>query len=246
MWHYLNMRKTYILAIFFFLNSCSVAPTVDSNWINSNCSKIYYNPSSCETYSNCSCNQSTKKNTCIFESGDKYVGYLKGDEFHGEGDYFWDSGAYFKGVWKNDVKWCGIERNGNTYFLYKDGRSTQGEAGVDWGIVAGAILIGAAAYAIADSGSSSGGDSYNSSSTNSYCTYSHNYKEYTIENPNYSWGGSCPFYHTYEEPEMCSVYRYHSRECDVGKACGDTCISEYKTCHVGKGSACNKNYRSYP
>ena len=53
-------------------------------------------------------------------------------------------------------------------------------------------------------------------------------------------------FHTYEEPEMCSIYTYHTRECDIGKACGDTCISDYKTCHVGRGSACNKNFKSYP
>jgi len=27
--------------------------------------------------------------------------------------------------------------------------------------------------------------------------------------------------------------------CRTGKACGDTCISREKTCHVGKGCACN-------
>ena len=70
-------------------------------------------------------------------------------------------------------------------------------------------------------------------------------KEITVDNPYAGWG-SCPSTHSYEEPEMCSAYTYASRECDIGKACGDTCISEYKTCHVGKGSACNLNYRSYP
>lgn len=28
--------------------------------------------------------------------------------------------------------------------------------------------------------------------------------------------------------------------CSVGKACGDTCISREKTCHVGHGCACDR------
>jgi len=30
------------------------------------------------------------------------------------------------------------------------------------------------------------------------------------------------------------------RVCDVGKACGDTCIAMTATCTVGSGCACNK------
>lgn len=29
------------------------------------------------------------------------------------------------------------------------------------------------------------------------------------------------------------------RVCDEGQACGKTCISKTKTCHVGRGCACN-------
>lgn len=28
--------------------------------------------------------------------------------------------------------------------------------------------------------------------------------------------------------------------CTKGKACGDTCIPKWKTCHVGPGCACNR------
>ena len=45
---------------------------------------------------------------------------------------------------------------------------------------------------------------------------------------------------------MCNSYSYATPKCDIGKACGNTCISSYDTCHVGRGSACNLNYRSYP
>ena len=236
--------------MFFFLSitGCSVAPVVDSNWIDSNCSKVYFKPTECvKTFSNCTCNTTTKINTCTYETGDMYIGFLKGESRHGLGDFYWADGTSYKGVWKNNEKWCGIEKEGASYALIRDGEVTYGEEGVDWDLVAGAVIVGAAAYAIADSSSSSGygGDSYSSSSSSSNCTYTHNYKEYTIKNPNI-WGGDRPLFHTYEEPEMCSAYLYHSRECDIGKACGDTCISDYKTCHIGKGSACNKSYKSYP
>ena len=234
----------YILASFLIIQSCSIAPTVDSNWISSNCSPVYYAPTTCGNFSNCTCNPSTKYHTCKVSDA-TYVGQIKGNDYHGKGEIRWNDGDTFKGVFKDSKKWCGIERHGSTYFLYRDGVPTQGEEGVDWGLVAGAVIVGAAAYAIADSASSSGGSSSGSSSP-STCTYSYNYKEYTIDNPNKLWGGSCPSYHIYDEPEMCSIYNYSERECDIGKACGDTCISEYKTCHVGKGNACNKNYRSYP
>ena len=58
--------------------------------------------------------------------------------------------------------------------------------------------------------------------------------------------GSCPDIY-YEEPLMCyrdEAYTF-TRYCDE-KACGDSCISTWKTCHVGRGTACNKNYRGYP
>ena len=29
------------------------------------------------------------------------------------------------------------------------------------------------------------------------------------------------------------------RVCSAGKACGDSCIARSKTCHKGKGCACN-------
>lgn len=247
LWHYQKVKNFFVIFLTLsILSGCEVAPVVDSSWISSNCTSVYYTPTPCsEKLSGCSCNESSKIKTCNLSDGGKYVGYFKGNNFHGKGDYYWKNGASFKGIWKNDKRWCGIEKNGSTYFLYRDGNPTQGEEGVDWGLVAGAAIIGAAAYAIADSSGSSGGNSYSAPSSSSTCTYTHNFREYTIENPNI-FGGSCPLFHTYEEPEMCSIYAYHTRECDIGKACGDTCISDYKTCHVGRGSACNKNFKSYP
>ena len=32
---------------------------------------------------------------------------------------------------------------------------------------------------------------------------------------------------------------YCCKVCSVGKACGNTCISREKTCHVGQGCACD-------
>jgi len=85
----------------------------------------------------------------------------------------------------------------------------------------------------------------NYSNRSQNCTYTHNYKSYTIKNP--SGFGSCPSYHNYEEPYMCGLNVYSSSpRCSVGKACGDTCINANNTCHVGRGSACNTIFRSYP
>lgn len=33
--------------------------------------------------------------------------------------------------------------------------------------------------------------------------------------------------------------QYCCKTCTVGKACGNTCISREKTCHVGPGCACD-------
>jgi hypothetical protein len=33
--------------------------------------------------------------------------------------------------------------------------------------------------------------------------------------------------------------RYCCRHCSTGKACGDSCIARWKTCHKGRGCACN-------
>ena len=32
---------------------------------------------------------------------------------------------------------------------------------------------------------------------------------------------------------------YCCKVCSTGKACGNSCIARWKTCHKGKGSACN-------
>jgi len=239
------MKNILLTLMVFGIVGCNVAPTVDSSWMNANCSSVYYNPSSCQNYSDCSCDAVTKNYSCTYYIG-KYFGQIKDGSFHGKGSFTWNDGSSFRGVYKDHKKWCGIEKNGSTYYLFRDGVYTSGEEGVDWGLVAGAVVIAAAAYAVADAaGDSSGGGGSSSSSSPSTCTYTLNYKEITVDNPYAGWG-SCPSTHSYEEPAMCSAYTYASRECDIGKACGDTCISEYKTCHVGKGSACNLNYRSYP
>ncbi|MFO0740371.1 MAG: hypothetical protein U0270_31030 [Labilithrix sp.] len=37
----------------------------------------------------------------------------------------------------------------------------------------------------------------------------------------------------------CTPAEKCCKVCDVGQACGKTCISKSKTCHVGRGCACN-------
>lgn len=54
-------------------------------------------------------------------------------------------------------------------------------------------------------------------------------------------------YGSYQTPLMCSQAPVNaSPRCTTGKACGNTCISASNTCHIGRGSACNVYYRSYP
>jgi hypothetical protein len=51
---------------------------------------------------------------------------------------------------------------------------------------------------------------------------------------------------SYDTPLMCSAAPAYSKRCSVGKACGNTCIDADDTCHVGRGTACNLTYHSYP
>lgn len=41
------------------------------------------------------------------------------------------------------------------------------------------------------------------------------------------------------EPPACEPPSGCCKICDAGKACGDSCISESFTCHVGDGCACD-------
>jgi hypothetical protein len=80
------------------------------------------------------------------------------------------------------------------------------------------VAVGAGAYALSRSG---GGGGY--TPTTSYAPSSN-----------------------YETPLMCYAAPNATRHCDIGKACGDSCIPAGNTCHLGRGSACNMNYRTYP
>ena len=199
----------------------------------------------CQSFGNCSCSSSTFLHNCKYSNGDYFFGKMNKNGQHGKGKYIWQDSSYFDGIWKDGEKWCGIEKRGNTYFLFRNGVSQQGEEGVDWALVGGAILVAGAAYAIAESAADSSGNNYSPSSNSpKTCAYNLNYTTYKVENSNYPWG-SCPSTHTYNVPSMCMSYSTGPK-CDVGKACGNTCINKYDVCHVGSGNACNLNSRSYP
>jgi len=241
------MRLIHTLLALLIIQNCTVAPTYNNNWNNNNCSSLPYFTPDTKSYSNCTqtISSSGKSYSCNQKEG-KYIGQLKNSKYHGKGKYIFKNGSAFKGTFKNGDKWCGVEKSAtsNSFYLYKDGIVSSDEAGVDWGTVAAAVVIAGAAYAIAESSSGSGGSPSSSSNNSVNCSYTYNYTEYTIKNPN-GWG-ECPSYNSYEVPQMCSIYSYESPKCDTGKACGNSCISKYDTCHVGKGSACNENYRTYP
>jgi hypothetical protein len=217
-------------------------PEYSSNWASSNCTSIAYFIPDNKEYQGCTYYSNTGNYACNYSNG-YYYGQLKNGDFHGNGKMTWKDGQSYEGTWKDGKRWCGVESKGNTFWEYKNGTPYQGEAGVDWGTVGALALIAGAAYALSEY---EGGDGYSPSTSSrpSRCTFTHNYKEYTIKNPNY---GDCPVFHYYEEPLMCYLASSNSKpRCNRGKACGDTCIEIGDTCHVGRGSACNENRRSYP
>ncbi len=229
------------------------------SWMKANCQSLGYTVYDTKRYDYCS-PPIEGVYTCGFPSESSYKSYkgkVKDGELHGAGILVEKSGHVYRGEFKDGEKWCGVEQKGNDFWTYKNGKVTYGKAGVDWGTVAAGVLIAGAVYAAADAASESGSGSsgYSSGNSSGYssgnyspskCSYTLNNKTIKIDNPYYSWG-SCPSSYSYEEPLMCnSTYSYASPKCDIGKACGNTCISSYDTCHVGRGSACNLNYRSYP
>lgn len=235
-------RALIYLFIVIYVSGCTSIPVIDQNWIESNCSSLaYFTP---DTNEKKGCFREDIQEgiyNCNASSGDKYIGQFKNNDKHGFCKYIWhEDGSSFEGVCKDNDFWCGIEKRGSTFFTYINGDYTQSEAGVDWDTVGAAVLIAGAIYVAAelaeDSGGYSGGD-YRYS-----CTYEVNGVEITRD----AQFGSCPDIY-YQEPLMChndNVYDF-TRYCDE-KACGDSCISTWKTCHIGRGTACNKNYRSYP
>lgn len=238
-----SLNKIIFTIFIFFLSTCTTVPQYNTSWAYTNCQSIGYFVSDSNQYQGCTYSSSTGNYSCNTSNG-SYYGEMKNGDLHGKGKYTWNTGQTFDGIWKDGKKWCGIESIGNTFWEYKNGVSYQGEAGIDWGTVGAVALIAGAAYALSEYEGGGGGGYTPSTSSSSprTCTYSYNYKEYTIKNPNY---GDCPIYHSYKEPLMCYASNSKPR-CNRGKACGDTCIEIYDTCHVGRGSACNENIRSYP
>ncbi len=50
----------------------------------------------------------------------------------------------------------------------------------------------------------------------------------------------------YNEPLLCSEDPYATRHCNIGKACGNTCIASSDECYLGRGTACNMTPKFYP
>ena len=229
------------------LIGCTTIPKVNSDWISANCSGLGYQTYDTKSYSNCThVGIDTGVYDCKYSSGGTYVGKIKNGDHHGRGLYTWKDGTIFDGIWKNGDYWCGIWREGNKFGEIRNGIVGQTkQAGADWGTIGALALIGGLIYAAAESGYGGGSPSSGNSSPVK-CSYNINNKTITVDNPNYAWG-SCPSSYSYKKPLMCSdTYSYASPKCNIGKACGNTCISSSDICHIGKGSACNNVYRSYP
>jgi hypothetical protein len=65
----------------------------------------------------------------------------------------------------------------------------------------------------------------------------------TCANTNCLGNGGGGYYNT---PLLCSQNPNGSPQCNMGKACGNTCIPVTNVCHVGAGTACNLSPKPYP
>jgi len=55
--------------------------------------------------------------TINFTNGDRYVGELKDDKFHGQGTYTWSDGSKYVGGYKNGGMWVGLHYNKEGYVI---------------------------------------------------------------------------------------------------------------------------------
>ena len=145
-----------LIIITFGVSSCTTIPTINSNWIAENCKSVGQFTTDSENYSNCSGNDNGTV-ACNYTNGSRWQGKLLNGRMHGVGQITWTDGTIFSGEMNNEKKWCGVEQNGSTFFVYKNGVAEQGIAGVDWGTVGAAILIIGVIGAAASGGGGSGG-----------------------------------------------------------------------------------------
>lgn len=235
------VRKITLCLTVAYLASCTTVPVVNGEWISSNCRSLPIFDPERTNVPNCSLTGSNWSYTCSLGNGE-YRGKFFNNKKHGYGVYEWSDGSKYEGIWREDKKWCGIETQGNTFYTHINGSATKNEAGVDWGTVGAVVLVAGAVALAAEGGGGGGGNDYSSNDYQSKCKYMVNGTEISRD----SSYGSCPQI-VYQEPLMCSSYSSipFTRQCNE-KACGNSCISTWKTCHIGKGTACNNYYQSYP
>lgn len=152
--------------IAFILAGCAASPIIDQNWISSNCHPVRaFVPDNCSSWSNCS---PIDGNSCACRTTNGvYSGTLQRGAWHGYGIYKWNNGTEYRGYWRNGQQYCGIESNGQQYVNYQNGaiiKRGNHKQGGGWGdILAAALVVGAAAYVISESGS--GGAAYTRTDT---------------------------------------------------------------------------------
>ena len=162
MLHFKYSRIVSIITLVSFIAACS-APQhkdVDTNWIIRNCldaeKVISLTDHTCEQFSNCEYFGS-KEVKCNFDGG-YYIGTCFQKEFSGRGEYHWTTGHKFRGLYKNDKQFCGIQDDGDKYIIYKGGKQVDsGSASARTAGLVAAALVTAAAVAAANSG---GGGAY--------------------------------------------------------------------------------------
>jgi len=147
------------------LIGCNSTPTVTSSWVDTNCKSLgKFTPDKKPKLSYCKSLDGNFQ-TCK-RKNEIYKGTFLNGKRHGEGEIiFSKSYNSYKGIFKDNRKWCGVEQLEDGYNLWVNGRSEYQDQTIDWeAIVVGALIVGAVVAAA----QSSGGGSSSSPNSSGY------------------------------------------------------------------------------
>ena len=147
------------------LIACNSTPSVNNSWVKQNCKSLSaFTPDNKPRLTYCKSFDGVTQ-TCKRKK-EIYKGTFFNGRKHGQGELTVQNTYYkYKGVFKNDKKWCGIEQLENGYNRWANGQPKYHDQQIDWEAIAvGALIVGVAVAAA----QSSGGGSSSSSNANGY------------------------------------------------------------------------------
>jgi hypothetical protein len=159
------IKKLFITLMALNLIACNSTPSVNNSWVKQNCKSLSaFTPDKKPRLSYCKSFDGVTQ-TCKRKK-EIYKGTFFNGRKHGEGELTVQNTYYkYKGVFKNDKKWCGIEQLENGYNRWANGQPKYHDQQIDWEAIAvGALIVGVAVAAA----QSSGGGSSSSSNANGY------------------------------------------------------------------------------